>query len=193
MVGQYGYHASENNRTIRYSGISGQADSDTNGIEYGINISLGKQWDINSWKFNPYARFEYLEVLIDNYNESSISGLAVSIDQVDGRSLKSVLGTQIGKAFSMPWGVIQPSVDFEWLHEFEANATNISGRFVEAAPGAGQFTLVSESPDRDYFNLGASVVTTFSEGRSIYFNHESRLGQEGINSYRFELGVRIPF
>lgn len=193
MVGHFGYHASENLRSIRYSGFSGQASSDTDGVEYGFNISLGKQWDFNSWKFNPYARFEYLEVVINKYRESSLSGFAVEINQVDGRSLKSVLGTQIGKVFGFSFGVIQPSIKFEWLHQFEDNASNISGRFVEAAPGTGQFTLDSDSPDLDFFNLGSSVVATFAEGRSIYFNHESRLGQRGINSYRFELGVRIPF
>ncbi len=193
LVSHFGYHASNNTRSIRYNDFSGKANSDTNGVEYGLNFSLGNQWGFNNWIVNPYARFEYLEVLINNYNEASLSGFAVAIDHTGGRSVKSVLGTQISKVFGMPKGIIKPTVNFEWLHEFKANATNISGRFIDGSPGTSRFKLVADAPDHDFFNLGASVKAIFSEGRNVSLNHTSRLGQAGINHYRFELGVNIPF
>ncbi len=193
LISHFGYHTSDNVRSIRYSDFSNKANSNTNGVEYGWNFSLGKQWNFDSWIVNPYARFEFLEVLINNYNEVSNSGLAVAIDHTGGRSIKSGLGTQIGRAFKMSQGIIQPSVNFEWLHEFKANATNVSGRFLEASSGTGRFKLVTDAPDHDYFNLGTSVKAIFAKGRNISFNHSSRLGQAGINHYRFNLGVNIPF
>jgi uncharacterized protein YhjY with autotransporter beta-barrel domain len=193
LISHFGYHTSDNVRSIRYRDFSNKANSNTNGLEYGWNFSLGKQWNLYSWTINPYARFEFLEVLINNYNEASNSGLAVAIDHTGGRSIKSGLGTQIGRAFKMSQGIIQPSVNFEWLHEFKANATNVSGRFLEASSGAGRFKLITNAPDHDYFNLGTSVKAIFAKGRNISFNHSSRLGQAGINHYRFNLGVNIPF
>jgi uncharacterized protein YhjY with autotransporter beta-barrel domain len=193
LVSHFGYHASDNTRSIRYGDFSGKANSDTNGVEYGVNFSLGKHWGFNSWIMNPYARFEYLEVLINNYSETSLSGLAISIDHTGGRSVKSVLGTQISKVFGMPKGIIKPSINFEWLHEFKANATNVSGHFLDSSRGTGRFKLVADAPDHDFFNIGASVKAIFSEGRNISLNHTSRLGQAGIKHYRFKLGVNIPF
>ena len=108
--------------------------------------------------------------------------------------MKSVPGTQISKAFGLPQEIIKPTINFEWLHEFTANATNINVQFVDVTPEASRFKLVSDSPDHDFFNLGASVKAIFAEGRNISLNHSRKLGHTGINHYRFELvGANIPF
>ena len=164
LISHLGYHTSDNVRAIRYSDFSNKANSNTNGVEYGWNFSLGKQLSYNSWTISPYARFEFLEVLINNYNEVSNSGFAVAIDHTGGRSIKSGLGTQVSRAFKMSQGIIQPTINFEWLHEFKANATNVSGRFLEASPGTGQFKLVADAPDHDFFNLGRISQGYFYRG-----------------------------
>jgi uncharacterized protein with beta-barrel porin domain len=79
------------------------------------------------------------------------------------------------------------------VHQFEDSARAIQSQFISAPGGTGYFTTLTDSPDRDYFNLGASIAATLPEGRSAFFRYETRLGQTDISNHLLELGVRIPF
>ena len=69
----------------------------------------------------------------------------------------------------------------------------IQARFNQATAGSGLFTVRTDSPDRDYFNLGGSMAVNLPEGRAGFLRYEYRLGQSHISDHTVELGARIPF
>jgi uncharacterized protein with beta-barrel porin domain len=99
----------------------------------------------------------------------------------------------MSQSISLPWGVLTPGLRAEWVHQFENNNRLINARFIDAPIGTGQFSILTDSPDRDYFNLGGSFALTLPEGRSAFFRYETRLGQERVYNHTLELGLRIPF
>lgn len=69
----------------------------------------------------------------------------------------------------------------------------IQARFANASAGAGKFTVLTDNPDRDYFNIGSSLAVNLPEGRAGFLRYEYRLGQSDITDHTVELGARIPF
>jgi len=69
----------------------------------------------------------------------------------------------------------------------------IHASFNQATAGAGRFTVLTDTPDRDYFNLGGSLALNLQEGRAGFLRYEYRAGQSTISDHTVELGARIPF
>ncbi|MBD9363469.1 autotransporter domain-containing protein [Methylomonas sp. EbB] len=82
---------------------------------------------------------------------------------------------------------------FEWVHQYLDESRLIQARFSQAAAGAGRFSVKTDTPDRDYFNIGTSLALSLPEGRAGFLRYEYRLGQAYITDHTIELGARIPF
>ncbi|WP_027159848.1 autotransporter family protein [Methylobacter luteus] len=192
-VASYAIHDYDMNRRIAYPGMITIATSNPEGDQYGGSVGFGKDFYIRNFFISPYLRGEYIETTIDQYTEQGGAGFGLNVADQSISSLTSTLGSQFSQSISMPWGVIAPGARFEWVHQFEDSARAIQSQFISAPGGTGYFTTLTDSPDRDYFNLGASIAATLPEGRSAFFRYETRLGQTDISNHLLELGVRIPF
>ncbi len=185
----YGRHNYDMNRTVAGSTAVGKPDGD----QYGFSFGLGNDIAIRSIVINPYARFEYLKTDITSYTETGGSGLGFEVGKQSLDSLTTTVGSQISQAISMPWGILTPGVRAEWVHQYKNNNRFIQARFAAADPGTGNFAIMTDSPDRNYFNLGTSLALTLPEGRAAYLRYEYRLGQRDYIDHTIELGARIPF
>ena len=189
----YSINAYDSERNISFTGFESTANSNPFGGQYGGSFGFGKDFFVKNFFLSPYVRVEYLYTEIDDYNENGGGGFALHLDEQSIYSVATTLGGQISQSISMPWGIITPGARFEWLHQFEDDERNINTRFVNAAAGTGSFSVATDAPDRDYFNLGASLAITLPEGKSAFLRYESRLGQTDIISHTIEASVRIPF
>ncbi|QPK64686.1 autotransporter domain-containing protein [Methylomonas sp. LL1] len=192
-VMSYALHSFDTKRRIQLSSFDTTAESSPNGDQYGISLGFGKDIAIQDIIINPYMRMEYINTQVDSYKETGGAGLALEFDSQEIESAASTLGGQASKAISMSWGILSPSVRFEWVHQYLDDSRLIRARFSEAAAGAGTFTVLTDNPDRDYFNIGSSVALNLPEGRAGFLRYEYRLGQSQITDHTVELGARIPF
>ncbi|MGR9051025.1 MAG: Calx-beta domain-containing protein [Gammaproteobacteria bacterium] len=189
----YTLNAYDMNRKISFPGVTTSALSNPNGHQYGFSFGLGKDFFVESTFISPYGRIEYLDTTVDAYSERAAGAANLAVQEQNFQSVMTTFGGQISQAISMPWGVISPGVRAEWVHQFKYNDREINARFINAPTGTGQFTILTDTPDRNYFNLGASIAASLPEGRSAFFRYEARVGQERVSSHTLELGVRVPF
>ncbi|WP_305908995.1 autotransporter domain-containing protein [Methylomarinum sp. Ch1-1] len=192
-VMSYAIHDYDMDRRIVYPGMTSSATSNPQGDQYGGSLGFGKDIYIKSFFISPYVRGEYIETTIDHYDEQGGAGFALSVADQSITSISTIMGSQFGHSISMPWGVIAPAARFEWVHQFKDNERVLRSRFINASAGAGNFSILTDNPDRDYFNLSASIAATLPEGRSAFVRYETRLGQNDISNHIIELGLRIPF
>lgn len=185
----YGRHDFDMKRTV--AGTS--ALSKPTGDQYGFSLGLGNDIAIRSFVINPYARFEYMKTDIAKYSETGGAGLGVDVGKQALDSVTTTLGSQVSQSISMPWGILSPSIRAEWVHQYKNNTRFIQGRFNTGDPGTGNFSIVTDSPDRNYFNVGTSLALTLPEGKAAYLRYEYRLGQRDYIDHTVELGARIPF
>ena len=189
----YAINDYDSSRIISYTGLQTSATSTPFGDQYGGSLGFGKDFYVKNFFISPYVRAEYLRTGIDEYSEQGGAGLALRIAEQSMFSLKSTVGGQISQAISMPWGVISPGIRFEWQHQFRDDQRSIQSQFIDAPAGTGSFSIRTDDPDRDYFNLGASVAIALPEGRSAFLRYETRLGQNDMTNHTIEAAIRLPF
>ncbi|AMK75263.1 MULTISPECIES: autotransporter domain-containing protein [Methylomonas] len=189
----YALHSFDINRRIQYTGFDNTATSAANGDQYGFSLGFGKDFALQSFVINPYLRLDYSKTKVDSYQESGGGGLAMEFAGQSIDSATSTIGGQASNAISTSWGVLSPGVRFEWVHQYLDESRLIQARFSQAAAGAGTFSVKTDTPDRDYFNIGTSLALSLPEGRAGFLRYEYRLGQAYITDHTIELGARIPF
>ncbi len=169
---------------------------DTTGWEYAISLSGGYEYNRNALTFGPYGRLGYIQTSINGYTESASnpggvgSGSVLTIDNQNVDSITAVLGSQVSYAISARDAVYLLQLNGEWEHEFRDNSRAISAQFAYD-PTRTSFNIDSDSPDRNYFNLGLGVTAVFANGRSGFFHYESRLGQDDVRQYWINGGIKI--
>jgi len=188
------YTAYDNNlqRKFGYAGYVGHTASTPNADLYSLALSIGKDFQREEWLFGPYLRTEYLHLRVDAYREQGGQGLAYAAGAQSVDSLILIPGLQLSHVFSLPWGVLTPSVRFEYEHQFLNDNQSVDLRLADAPAGTGRFFLATGAPDRDYYNLGGAITATFPGG-AAFLHYETRLGQANLSSHIVELGVRVPF
>lgn len=212
-VGGVGWNDYDLDRTIHYAirernpdgSLTGEmvrvnqtAKGNTDGTWYTFGFSGGYDFQFGSLTVGPFGQINYTKVDIDGYQEEIDGtdpgfGLALDIDSQDVESLTSALGAQISYALSTRIGVLLPQMRFAWEHEFENDSRTIRAHFVnDPTPDAQtQIQLVTDDPDRDFFNLGAGLSATFRGGVSAFVFYETVLGLDDVTVHNVALGVRL--
>lgn len=191
-LGIYTHYDNTILRKFAYPGFSGAASSTPNTDIYSMNTTIGKDFNYNEWLTSPYLRVEYSYLEIGAYRENSVSGLAYQAGPQHDDSLVLIPGIQIQQAFSLDWGILTPALRFEYEHQFRNDKRLLNLRLSDAATGTGSFFLSSGNPDRNYFDLGASLTAAFPGGVAAFLHYENRLGQSHLSNHILELGIRVP-
>lgn len=179
-------------RNYRFGDAVVAANSDTSGDQWGFSAALGFERAFGAWLLDSFARVETRQISIDDYTETGGAGLGLAVDEQEVESNQAVLGGAMGWVYSASYGVWIPKLTVEWVHELADDSRDITAQFV-ANPDAGTFALATVEPDRDYFNVGGTLVGTFAHGSSAYARYEVVVDRDDFIAETYELGVRMAF
>lgn len=168
------------------------ANGSTRGAQYGGSVSSGWTGYRGALSAGPYARLTYLRATVDGFTETGASGANLSVARQEATSLTTALGAQVAYALSTAWGVLSPQARLEWEHEHRQGVRLITGSLT-ADPVKSTFALPSDTPDRDYFNLGLGVAAQFAQGRSLFLSYEGQFGRSDFRNHVLLIGGRIEF
>ena len=189
----YAWNDYDSTRRIVYPSVDTVARGETNGEQYAINLGGGYKFNINELTLDTHARVQFLHADIDSYGEQGSGGghdLTLADQTIE--SLLTSIGGRINYAFSTPVGVIVPQVRFEWNHEFENDTRIVKARYTYD-PFNTVLGIPTDSPDRDYFTLGASLSATFSGGVSGFIDYQTLLGLKQVTTHLITAGIRAEF
>jgi outer membrane autotransporter protein len=160
---------------------------------------------LGSWDFTPSLSVSIRNADVDGYTEENnvvAGGLALRFDEQSIDSNRSIVGLDLSKAISRNFGVLTPTLRAEWHHEFEDEARTLSARFAFAPtngidPGNGNcfacFSFVTDTPDRDFYVLGAGLSFLFPGRIQAYVYAESLQGARDLDSTSIAVGLRGQF
>ena len=155
-------------REFQSAGTNHNLNGDTEGSEYALSIGAGYEFHLQNLTFVPQGRINYLNVEVDSYDEmSSGSGLSLNIGEQDIESLVAALSASVSLAYSTQYGVFVPYASIEWEREFKNDNRAITARFL-SDPSSSNFSVLTNNPDRDYFNLGLGF-NRYTQKRKICF------------------------
>jgi outer membrane lipase/esterase len=199
----------DSKRAIQYSipAVSGgtttvdqTATGETDGTFYSLGASAGYDFTIRGFTLSPFGRVIYTRTETDGYRESIPGsdpgfGLPLDVDAQDVDSLLTILGAQVVYPIVTRHAVLAPLVRFEWAHEFLNDSRPIRSQFQEDPTPDERTTIQfdTDSPDQDFFTLGAGVSATFRGGISAFALYETVLGLRDVTSHRVTAGVRYAF
>lgn len=208
LEGSVGYGGSDHDqeRTIRYTltlptstiNVDQTATADFLGDQLAVVVGGGYEFRRGSLTFGPLAQLQYLDAEVDGYRErvsnpaAAGSGWALRIDDQQFDSLTLSLGGQASYALSQSWGVLSPQLRVEWIHEFQDDGESVTGRFIGDS-SATAFSLATDDPDSDYFNLGVGLSAVTAGGLSGFVFYQRVLGFEDLDHNTVNAGVRWEF
>jgi outer membrane autotransporter protein len=160
------------------------------GQEYNINLGLGYDFAVKGFTLTPYGRVEYLNLVTDSYTETGAFGLNLLVRGQRVQSLLTVLGGQMSYAWSVPFGVLSPYVRGEWRHEFLNDPRAITAQYVND-PTLTNIVIPTDSPTRNYGDIGAGVTAQFAKGISSFLSFDAIVGLTNFTNYQFVGGVRL--
>jgi uncharacterized protein with beta-barrel porin domain len=169
-----------------------RALANTDSKSWGLSLGGGIDFAKENLNYGPFLRVNYVRVDVDGYKERGAFGLNLTVDDQDWKSLTSVLGGRISGAYSQTWGVVVPQARLGWVHEYENNAQTFTA-FYTVDPNQNPLIARTDSPDRNYFELGVGVSAVLPNNLQAFLNYDTLLGHDYITDHVFTAGVRSSF
>ena len=167
------------------------ANSDTRGNQGGVSITTGYDINRGPLSFGPYLRASYIRAKVNDLTETGGAELNLHADSQSILSLTTAVGMQASYAISTSWGVLSPNVKLEWEHQYRDNSRVLNGVLV-ADPGQA-YSVLTDNPDRNYFNVGLGLAAQFAQGRAAFVSYETVVGRSNTSNNAVTLGVRMEF
>ena len=199
----YGRNDYDQRRNLAYQLRDAEAnqsfDSSYDGRQFFAELGAGYEFTRGNLTFGPDIRLSYLDVQVDSFQERASnndpgSAWAMAIDEQNLQSLVLSLSGRAGYLIDQPWGILQPQVEFSWLHEFDDNNRTVSGRFVEGAlVPDNRFQLFTDPVDKNYFRLGLGLMARFDRGPSVLIQYRTLFDYNHLEQHSISTQFRWEF
>ncbi len=195
----YGDYDYDMFRNVTYENKTGGPDinqritSDTEGDSLAWTVGIGYNLNIENSNITFSAQARGIDADIDAYAERG-GELAMELDDQEIESLQSVIGMQAAFNFNRDFGVLVPYASINWHHEFDDDARDVFARYVfDPFKDDPENTLAftTEQADEDFFRLSVGVNFVFTRGTQLFFNYETLLGLDAVDSEAFTVGLRL--
>jgi len=202
LVGLHGSRYFEDNMFMDVLVTYGQLDTDIERIDtagnrftaspdgdaYSAEVSVGHNYSSGRLRITPLGRLLYLSGSLDGYRETRQSGggtrQRVAEQRFDSANLE--LSTQADYVFLTGWGVLIPSLNVAYQHEF----SDPDAARVTPVGFGGSTTQTPDTPDRNTVVVRAGVSAQFQRGWSGFASYEQLFEHDFRDRYNAVVGVR---
>ncbi len=129
---------------------------------------------------------------IDDLTESGSGPLILFVQGHDVQSLTATGGFNVRTAWPVPFGVLQPNLRAELVHEFESGARLVTARFLRDRLGTS-FTIPLDQPDATYGKLGAGLQAVFERGFSAHLEYTQDVSRSDLHFRTVQLNLSKSF
>ena len=176
-------------RTVSVGGIS---SSNSNGNTFNMGFLTGYDHPIDRFMIGPRVGMNYSNTHIGDYQEQGGTGLELKYGDQYVNSVQSVLGMQGTAVVSTGFGVLVPQVNADYIHEFANSQRFINVQLAEdQRANPFQFRFQTDTPVRNYFNLGTGLVAVLPNGLQPFVNFRAMVGNNQFNNYAGTFGLRV--
>jgi outer membrane autotransporter protein len=170
----------------------GRVDGDTHSNEVSVGTTIGYDFVLRNFTVGPRVGLNYLDRRIAGYEESGKTGLELVYDNQNIASLTTTAGLFASMAISTRLGVLVPQATAEYVHEFLNDQRTVGFRFVDTI-SQPRFLFQTDTPDRNFFNLGLGAVFVLPGGTSTFVNVRELLGYNTRRATTVTAGLRMAF
>ncbi len=146
-------------RSIDFTGFSGVADGQFDGMQYVASAQVGYPIRLDAMTtLTPIAGLTYSRQKLDGHTETG-SAAALHVNASSTSSVKSDLGAKLERTYKTSYGELMPSVRLSWRHEYRDTGIRSVANFAADTTGATSFSTKGAAPSDDtgVFVLGATL------------------------------------
>jgi outer membrane autotransporter protein len=170
----------------------GRIEGKTHSDEFNIGSTIGYDFVINNLTVGPRVGVNYVDRRIAGYEETGTTGLELIYDNQNISSLTTAVGLFASMAISTRWGVLVPQATAEYVHEFLNDQRSVGFQVVDTL-SRPRFLFQTDTPDRNFFNLGVGVVLVLPGGMSTFVNVRELVGYSTRRATNVTAGLRLAF
>lgn len=169
-------------RLVDFTGFRGIADSSYKSMQYIAAAQLGYPIKIDQVLpgavLTPLAGLVYSSLQQDGYTETGGNGAALQVGKSSTHSVKSDLGFKLERAYKTTYGLLKPSVQLLWRHEYSDTRLQSIANFAADTIGATTFTTQGAKPVKDtgVLSLGATLLRSDTLTLSANYTLEQGVG-----------------
>lgn len=187
----YGKLSLDSNRHVAFGSISGTTSGSASGRQIMAGMSVSYQKDAGRFNLAPFINLDYIKTSFKAYDETGTTGLEMHYGDRSTNSFTSSLGARVSTSYGYDWGALQPSARLAAVHEFQNRNREISNELV-STPGS-PFLVTTDSPDRNYLNLGLGVSAALNGGTQLFLDYDKRAQDRLLSSWAISLGALMEF
>ena len=168
------------------------ARGEPDGDQLSVDLGVGYDFQLGAVTLGGFLRGSLVDATVDPFVETGAGPFDLRFSSQEVESLQSEAGLELSYPASFRWGVVQPSLRLSYLHEFEDDRRVVRARFRSDSVGR-PFAVVTDTPDRDFFNVGAGVTVTLPRSMATYLIIDSDLERDDLDIYTLSGGFRFQF
>jgi uncharacterized protein YhjY with autotransporter beta-barrel domain len=177
---------------------------DPDGNTDAIGVTAGYQYSAYFWDIVPSLSASYRRASFSSFAETAPGpaapgdGLALAFGDQTVESLRSILGLDLSRPVSAPFGVLTPTIRVEWDHEFKTGVRTIDAHYAyDPSLAVGQclscFALPTDASPANYGIAGAGVSVTLAHRLQAFVYDEALFGFTNYHSNSIAIGLRGQF
>ncbi|WP_192813926.1 choice-of-anchor F family protein [Halomonas smyrnensis] len=173
--------------------VNERAESSTDGEQMSLALRSGYNFVLGSVVAGPSARYQYLDLEVDGYEESGAGVLSMSVDDMDFESSTLWLGGEVSMPIVRDDSFLRPTAHVHWVKEFEDDGTSVDTSFTG---GAVPFVTPIDGRDSDYIRAGIGFDGSFETGgmpTTVSLNYDGTFDNDDYEDHRATLGVDVRF
>ncbi|NJA06848.1 autotransporter outer membrane beta-barrel domain-containing protein [Methylococcaceae bacterium WWC4] len=189
LAAGYAKHDNAANRQCLTCGGGAKAQFETD--EFNILAGTGYTHNIGAWSLRGYGQASTIYMNIGGYREQGLLGAGSGLLTVPEQyvvSVTSTFGVELTYAWSLPFGVLTPRVNGEWVREY-ANDPRVTRAFTRSGLAA---SIVSSAAERDWGNMGAGLQLNLPNGLAANLGYQALI-MSGSYNHALEGGLRWEF
>jgi len=184
----------DSSRNVSYatnnSSFDKVAKGNTGAMQYLVSLDLGYNYQFKGFLITPSVGFNYAKTFVDGYEESGAEIWNIGYQDQEIESALTNLGVSLSHSFSTSFGVLTPQFHMDWMHEFSYHAQAQTVYFVADKGLNNNFVMISDSPDRDYMQVGVNLAAQFKHGLSAFASYDSIAARSNVSNHSFSVGIR---
>ncbi len=169
-----------------------------------VGATAGYQYSAYAWELMPSLSLNYRRASFGSFVETDsnppaagVDGLPLAFSDQAVESFRSILGLELSRPVSVPFGVLTPVARVEWDHEFKTSARTIGAHYAYDPTAyttcLSCFQLPTDISPSNYGIAGAGVSVTLAHRIQAFVYDEVLFGFANYRSNSVAFGVRGQF
>jgi uncharacterized protein YhjY with autotransporter beta-barrel domain len=189
LFGRMNYEVSRAVRDDK-NALLGMAVAKPDGNQMAVALSAGANFNVGSFRLNPYGRFERISATIGGFAETGPQALSITEQKVAVSTISA--GAQAVATFNTSFAILQPNIRLEFNRNIRDSRRAVFASLVNDADPLTRFALATAIDDKSYGTIGVGMSFLFQRGITAFVQIEESFASETAKRRRYSFGVRVP-